>query len=550
MKHSLSVLSFVLVLALALMVCSTASADTFQVHENYSTTISLSSRWLIVDSVSVDDASIVSASISGHSITITTSGMAYVTTVDVTGLKPGTTVVRYYDEDGDFLSSSTIVVDGHIRGNEQVDWEPTCTEKGMKSCVCTVCGDVLGEEIPTIDHDDGAWRTVKEPTCTEAGTKERHCTMCDLLLETETIPATGHDDGAWKTVTEADCTSDGTKELHCTKCDAKLDTAAIPATGHTAGEWETTTKATCNKDGLKEKKCTVCQAVLESETIPSAGAEHAPADWQTTKEPTCVAAGEQQKVCTVCGEVVASEELPALGHTAGEMTQTKEPTCTETGLKEQHCTVCGELLASEEVPANGHTAGEWVVVKKATKEETGEKQQACTVCGQVLQTEEIPVVTRTIYLPVACSIGPRFRDETDLTDEWDMFSAIDISQDGVQEYELIAGNIHIVGTVKVVVENGTVTVTYDVLKGVTVKSEFMTVLPSLSAVQSLNREEMTAYTFGQPISIADDLNGDTQVLLYIHNELSYCSDIEGLKRLYHTSDMYKDCVQAMKAIMD
>lgn len=550
MKRRFSVVTFVLVFALALMMCSAANADVVNVHAWETVTVTASSQVAVIDHVTVENTTIATAEVTNVSFVQIGSWVTCSAGVEVTGINPGTTTMSFYDESGDFIFSGTIVVEDHTWGDGEVVEEPTCTEQGLKSYVCTVCGSILGEYIPTIDHDDGAWRIDKEPTCIEAGSKGKHCTMCDLLLETESIPATGHDDGAWKTVKEAGCTSDGTKELRCTKCDALLETQAIPATGHTPGEWEVTAKVTCNKNGVKEKKCIVCQTALEKEEIPSAGTEHTPGDWKTVKEPTCVAEGEKQKACTICGEVTASEAVPALGHAAGEMAQTKAPTCADTGLKEQHCTVCGELLNSESIAALGHAPGEWVTVKKTTREETGEKQQACTVCGQVLQTEEIPMITRTKYASMTCSIGPRFRDVSDITDEWDMFSAIDISQDGVQEYELIAGNIHIVGTAKVTVENGFVTVTYEVLKGVTVKSEFLSILPSLSSIQEWNRDAMKTYAFGEPISIADDLGGDTKVLLYIHNRLGYYDDIAGLRRLWHTSKMYKNCVEEMKALMD
>lgn len=52
-----------------------------------------------------------------------------------------------------------------------IDKEPTCTENGLKTGVCSYCGEVATVEITALGHDFDDWTTTTEPTCTAAGEK-------------------------------------------------------------------------------------------------------------------------------------------------------------------------------------------------------------------------------------------------------------------------------------------------------------------------------------------------------------------------------------------
>ena len=89
------------------------------------------------------------------------------------------------DEDAACEHTSTSVVNAQ---------EATCTEDGYTGdTVCDICGETIayGETIPATGHsyDDGTVTT--EPTCTEAGVMTYTCTVCGDTY-TETIAATGH----------------------------------------------------------------------------------------------------------------------------------------------------------------------------------------------------------------------------------------------------------------------------------------------------------------------------------------------------------------------
>lgn len=99
--------------------------------------------------------------------------------------------------------------------------EPTCTESGILSEVCTVCGLKIDEVIAPLGHDynlmvsdsDSHWficsrcqdvseseahyfgegiSVTIEPSCTDAGSKSYKCSVCGYD-KTEIIPPTGHD---------------------------------------------------------------------------------------------------------------------------------------------------------------------------------------------------------------------------------------------------------------------------------------------------------------------------------------------------------------------
>lgn len=73
---------------------------------------------------------------------------------------------------------------------ESVTKAPTCTETGVKTLTCSVCGYTKTETIPNTGHtwDEGAVTT--EPTATTDGVKTYTCTVCHATY-TESIPATG-----------------------------------------------------------------------------------------------------------------------------------------------------------------------------------------------------------------------------------------------------------------------------------------------------------------------------------------------------------------------
>ena len=116
---------------------------------------------------------------------------------------------------------------------ETVITEPTCGTAGSKEITCSRCDYKEVTELPaTGEHTYGDWVIVNEATCTEDGLRTQTCTVCGDVLE-EVIKATGHTFGEWTVTTPATCETEGQEERACTNegC-TEVESKVIPALGH------------------------------------------------------------------------------------------------------------------------------------------------------------------------------------------------------------------------------------------------------------------------------------------------------------------------------
>ncbi len=143
------------------------------------------------------------------------------------------------------------------------------------------------------------------------------------------------------------------------------------------------------------------------------------------------------------------------------------------------------------------------------------------------------------YNNTACSFGPAFRDvRPGLTEKWYCFTPVDLTLQGRQEFEYVASNMYIIGKVYVDVNEDSVTVTYhnyyaDQGGRTETKEEFFTFFPDLSSVSQVEPERLQdqAFVFGVPLSIERDLGGDTNVLLFVRNKVTYCNYVTSARKL-------------------
>ena len=161
---------------------------------------------------------------------------------------------------------------------------------------------------------------------------------------------------------------------------------------------------------------------------------HAWDDGKVTTEAACEKDGVKTYTCSACQET-KTEAIRATGHKWDNGKVTTEATCDKDGVKTFTCKNCGKTR-TEAIAAKGHVPGNWVETKPVVDDQPGEKQRSCTVCGKVLEIAEIPA--NIWYHMTASSIGIRFRDVSELTRDWNMFTLIDLPVDGVQVYDLVA----------------------------------------------------------------------------------------------------------------
>ena len=193
--------------------------------------------------------------------------------------------------------------------------EPSCTEEGIRSQVCSLCLAPCGETtpIPALGHVNAAneWVTVKTPTCDKEGLKLQYCDVCGAEMNQETIPALGHLTSSWTIKRQPTCTEEGIQVLYCDVCSKIAEQEKIPALGHiVSDEFETVVEPTAAADGLAVRRCSVCGHVFESKVLPALDKipeekadeiqdEAASHDWVC---PSCGSVnGENFNFCFSCG---------------------------------------------------------------------------------------------------------------------------------------------------------------------------------------------------------------------------------------------------------
>lgn len=407
------------------------------------------------------------------------------------------------------LANPCLTVRDHVWVN--TTWPATCTETGLTVDKCSKCGQEQNKWIlAALGHDWGGWTLWPEPTCTKDGTASRVCKRDASHKETQVVPAIGGQH-AWQVTatTPAGCETTGLNVENCTKCAEERKTT-IPALGHEYGEWVNSFTVTCEYPGTEIRFC------IRDIMHP-----------------------RQERT------------VPALGH-IWECTTIKTPTCSEKGEKRCVCTNNAKHMTISEIPMTEHKP-QWVQSKAPTSSAEGERQYKCQVCNKVLKVEALPKLTRRdFYNNTMCSLGLRFRDVAPKsTEKWYMFTPLDLSQEGEQRFPLIASDAFVVGTMTVAVKEGLVTVNYQAINGVEVSSEYLTFYPDLDTALAQKPDNLDGknYAFGQAISIADDLAGDTSVLLLLANQVSYHDELSGIAGFSAKDAKHAKLIEEMEKLM-
>ena len=274
----------------------------------------------------------------------------------------------------------------HTWDNGKVTTEATCEHTGIRTYICSVCGETKEEETPKTDHtyDDGT--VTKKPTCIETGIKTYTCTVCQKT-KTEEIPATGHQHTEIRNKKEATCTETGyTGDTYCKDCGTKLSSGEVISKKAHDYEVKDRQKPTCTTDGYVLSVCKAC-GDEKQEVLPATGHQHT--EIRNKKEATCKAEGYTGDMyCKDCGEKLSDGKTIAktTEHTWDAGKVTKAATCTEKGVKTYTCTVCG-ATKTEEIAATGHQHTEVRNKVEATCTKEGYSGDVyCTDCGTKLSS--------------------------------------------------------------------------------------------------------------------------------------------------------------------
>ena len=293
---------------------------------------------------------------------------------------------------------------GHQHTEIRNKKEATCKAEGYTGDMyCKDCGEKLsdGKTIAkTTEHTWDAGKVTKAATCTEKGVKTYTCTVCGAT-KTEEIAATGHQHTEVRNKVEATCTKEGySGDVYCTDCGTKLSSGTeITRKAHEYEERERN-EANCKRNGYILFVCKVC-GDEKREVLPKTDHQHT--EIRNKVEATCTDEGYTgDTYCTDCGEKLSDgKKIPATGHIHIGYLGKKEATCENDGYTgDAYCKDCGITLEiGKNIPALGHT---WE--KKSVISPTYTKKGTITyICKRC--KEKKAVTTKKLAYP---KVGTRY----------------------------------------------------------------------------------------------------------------------------------------------
>ena len=229
---------------------------------------------------------------------------------------------------------------------ETITNAPTCEDAGLKTLVCSACGDTYTEEIAALGHSEISYEA-KAPTCTAIGWDAYvKCSRCNYTTYKE-LAVTPHN--YEEVVTAPDCLNGGYTTYTCSGCGKTYTGNVTVALGHK--ENAVVTSPDCLNGGYTTYTCTACGVTrIGDETAALGHTEEIVAG----KAATCTEAGiSDGKKCSVCNITLEERvEIPSTGHDY-EGVVTNAPTCTEEGLKTFTCKNCSDTY-TEVLTTSGH----------------------------------------------------------------------------------------------------------------------------------------------------------------------------------------------------
>ena len=429
----------------------------------------------------------------------------------------------------------------------EVSAAPTCAEEGTGILLCLTCQTATrAVTLPAVGHDWEDWMEVpvaEDRICFTEKTEKRICRICGESETRVAGPAPGH---RWQetTVKEATCTEWGEVQRECEVCH-EAEQKILPAMGHTFGPisafikheagavtgtdehegifmGEVTVPSTCTESGSGKLVCLRCQKAEISIVIPSG--DHRWSEWKQQAIPEgliCVTDMTTARRCLDCGLEETQMLSPAPGHQWAGVSYT-EPTCTEPGRAVRQCAVCHAEDVME-TPALGHCYM-WMDVKQPGGVTVSE--YVCTVCGAVAQ-RRAKSAEQMYYNNTITSFGPMTRDLIG-GGVWNRVTPLNLAEEGMFTYPLIASNLFTVGTATVINEKGTQVVTYRLnSKKITVHTESLVFYPDLEALRT--GENAVALEFDRPVELSEYFGDDMMVLMAITLKADYDAMAPGIQ---------------------
>ncbi|MBR5109268.1 MAG: hypothetical protein IK099_03650 [Clostridia bacterium] len=281
---------------------------------------------------------------------------------------------------------------------------------------------------------------------------------------------------------------------------------------------------TCSKEGSIHTVCTLCNKAYD-ETLPCL--EHAWSEWEDVSDaslPVCERPQIKVRHCLACGREEMNT-ISAPGHQWEAVSYT-EATCTEDGSAVRRCVYCGQ----EDVivlPAYGHT-----YVQMTGQD--GSTQDVCALCGDVKE-ESKSASSHMYYNNTVTSFGPTTRELIGGS-VWNRVTPVDLSQEGVFTYPLVASNMYTVGTATLVNQEDIQEFNYKLSSSnINVHSESLVVYPDLESLKT--GENAVSFDFNSPIDLKACFGEDARVIVAITLRADYDPDSMGVRYFYADQNM-------------
>lgn len=281
--------------------------------------------------------------------------------------------------------------------------DASCDEPGVRTEVCEVCGTVVEEEIPQLEHEFYDEEVIPEDN-PDDGYILRRCRYCNLIIRTDLHPENHEYDDNWTVIKAPTCTADGIEERKCNTCD-NTEQRLVKRLGHKFGN------PIVRSDRVIVRKCERCQM---EETIgiqpvennipstdghvtptppPSQSSDerHSDGDNQPSKEDDSTPYEDGTPTPPVA-PTPPKPTPPAHTHTWVQDTSknNKPATCAEKGIEYQKCSECGQTQEVEipvDTSAHNFVQDTSKTNKPATCNEKGIEYQKCSRCGTTNEVE-------------------------------------------------------------------------------------------------------------------------------------------------------------------
>lgn len=176
--------------------------------------------------------------------------------------------LRYRECTCGYRETSVIAPLGHTTGTWKTYKPADCDEGGIEGYFCNRCDKVLETRTTeAIGHVMG-WVVTKKPTCTEEGVKTYLCIICGGEQgQTQSIPVVSHEPGAERVAVKPTCSSEGVKEIVCKNCPHVISTAPIEKIPHGDKKLVVLEAPTADKEGSGEYRCIECNDIVKTVTL-------------------------------------------------------------------------------------------------------------------------------------------------------------------------------------------------------------------------------------------------------------------------------------------